>query len=110
MPNPFQSGLLVHRRRKGSCHVLLRAAFCDGDCERSALSGVLEYLAYRTIEIELVPETFGLLLFGIVGMMKAKPDITDEELATLIAQTLRLDMTVMDPPPWPEHPDAPEER
>ena len=34
---------------------------------------------------------------------------TDEELATLIAQTLRLDMTVMDPPPWPEHPDAPEE-
>ena len=71
---------------------------------------VSEYLAYRTIEIELVPETFGLLLFGIVGMMKAKPDITDEELATLIAQTLRLDMTVMDPPPWPEHPDAPEER
>lgn len=71
---------------------------------------VSEYLAYRTIEIELVPETFGLLLFGIVGMMKANPDITDEELATLIAQTLRLDMTVMDPPPWREHPDAPEER
>ena len=46
------------------------------------------------------------MLFGIVGMMKAKPDITDEELATLIAQTLRLDMTVMAPPPWPEHPDA----
>lgn len=110
MPNPFQSGLLVHRRRKGGYHVLLRAAFCDGDCERSAVSGVLEYLAYRTIQIELVPKTFGLLLFGIVGMMKAKPDITDEELATLIAQTLRLDMTVMDPPPWREHPDTPEKR
>ena len=40
-------------------------------------------------------------------MMKAKPDITDDELALLIAQTLRLDMTVMDPPPWPEHPGAP---
>lgn len=68
---------------------------------------VSEYMAYRTIEIQLVPETFGLLLFGLVGMMKAKPDITDDELATLIAQTLCLDMTVMDPPPWPEHPGAP---
>ena len=67
---------------------------------------VSEYMAYRTIEIQLVPETFGLLLFGLVGMMKAKTDITDDELATLIAQTLRLDMTVMDPPPWPEHPGA----
>ncbi len=67
---------------------------------------VSEYTAYRTIEIQLVPETFGLLLFGLAGMMKAKPDITDDELAILIAQTLRLDMTVMDPPPWPEHPDA----
>ena len=28
----------------------------------------------------------------------------------LIAQTLRLDMTAMNPPPWPEHPDAPEKR
>ena len=53
------------------------------------------------------PQNIILLLFGIVGMMKAKPDITDEELATLIAQTLRLDMTVMDPPPWREHPDVP---
>ena len=67
---------------------------------------VSEYMAYRTIEIQLVPETFGLLLFGLAGMMKAKPDITDDELARLIAQTLRLDMTVMDPPPWPEHPGA----
>ena len=64
-------------------------------------------MAYRTIEIQLIPETFGLLIFGLAGMMKAKPDITDDELATLIAQTLRLDMTVIDPPPWPEHPDAP---
>ncbi len=65
---------------------------------------VSEYLAYRTIEIQLIPETLGLLIFGLAGMMKAKPDITDEELAILIAQTLRLDMTVMDPPPWLENP------
>lgn len=69
---------------------------------------VSEYLAYRTIEIQLIPETFGLLLFGLAGLMKAKPDITDEELAILVKQTLRLDMTVMDPPPWPEHPDVAE--
>lgn len=67
---------------------------------------VSEYMAYRTIEIQLVPETLGLLLFGLAGMMKAKPDIADDELALLIAQTLRLDMTVMDPPPWSEHPGA----
>ena len=59
---------------------------------------VSEYMAYRTIEIQLVPQTFGLHLFGLAGMMKAKPDITDDELALLIAQTLRLDMTVIDPP------------
>lgn len=69
---------------------------------------VSEYLAYRTIEIQLIPETFGLLLFGLAGLMKAKPDITDKELAILVEQTLRLDMTVMDPPPWREHPDAAE--
>ena len=63
-------------------------------------------MAYRTIEIQLVPETFGLLLFGLAGMMKAKPDITDDELALLIAQTRRLDMTGMDPPSWPGHPGA----
>ena len=67
---------------------------------------VSEYTAYRTIEIQLVPETFGMLLFGLVGMMKAKPDITDDELALLITQTLRLNMRVMDPPPWPENPTA----
>lgn len=39
-----------------------------------------------------------------------KRQTNEKLLATLIAQTLRLDMTVMDPPPGPEHPDAPEER
>lgn len=67
---------------------------------------VAEYAAYRSIEIDLVPETFCLLLFGIVGLMKAKPDVTDDEIAILIAQTLRLDMSVMNPPPWPEAPST----
>lgn len=63
---------------------------------------VSEYAAYRTIEIHLVPETFCLLICGIVGLMKAKPEVTDEEIGALIEQTLRLDMRVIAPPPWAE--------
>lgn len=63
---------------------------------------VSEYTAYRTVEIDLVPETFALVLYGVVGLMKAKPDITDDEISRLIAQTLRIDMRVLQPPPWSE--------
>ena len=65
---------------------------------------VSEYTAYRTVEIDLVPETFALVLYGVVGLMKAKPDITDDEISRLIAQTLRVDMRVLQPPPWSELP------
>ena len=34
---------------------------------------VSEYMAYRTIEIQLIPETFGLLIFGLAGMMRPSP-------------------------------------
>lgn len=67
---------------------------------------VSEYTAYRTIEIDLVPQTFCLVLFGVVGIMKAMPETTDEELAAVIAQTLRLDMRVLDAPPWAEKPQG----
>ena len=76
-----------------NCVSMLRRALYTASGEPRPMFSVLEEL--------------GLLIFGLAGMMKAKPDITDDELATLIAQTLRLDMTVIDPPPWPEHPDAP---
>lgn len=56
------------------------------------------------MEIDLVPETFALVLYGVVGLMKAKPDITDDEISRLIAQTLRVDMRVLQPPPWSELP------
>lgn len=56
------------------------------------------------MEIDLVPETFALVLYGVVGLMKAKPDITDDEISRLIAQTLRVDMRVLQPPPWSEAP------
>lgn len=53
---------------------------------------VTEYAAYHEIEIECVYETFCMLMFGLVGLMKLKPDISDETLMKLTEQTLRLDM------------------
>ena len=48
--------------------------------------------------------------FTVLTNQGANVKPTRKLLATLTAQTLRLDMTVMDPPPWPEHSDAPKER
>ena len=56
------------------------------------------------MEIDLVPETFALVLYGVVGLMKTKHDITDDEISRLIAQTLRVDMRALQPPPWSEAP------
>lgn len=54
---------------------------------------VTEYAAYHKVEIEFVYETFCMLVFGLVGLMKLKPDVSDETLMKLTEQTLRLDMT-----------------
>lgn len=61
---------------------------------------VMEYAAYHQIDIELVPEMFAMVLYGIAGVLKAYPSITDEQVARLVAQSLHLDMRVIDPPPW----------
>ena len=51
-----------------------------------------EYAAYHQIEIELVYEMFCVAIFGLVGLVKVKPDISDEDLMKVVEQTLRLDM------------------
>ena len=51
-----------------------------------------EYAAYHQIEIELVYEMFCVAIFGLVGLVKVKPDISDENLMKVVEQTLRLDM------------------
>lgn len=53
---------------------------------------VTEYAEYHKVEIEYVYETFCMLVFGLVGLMKLKPDVSDETLMKLTEQTLRLDM------------------
>ena len=57
-----------------------------------------------------IGQRFAAIGFPVLTNQGANVKPMRKLLATLIAQTLRLDMTVMDPPPWPEHPDAPEER
>lgn len=53
---------------------------------------VTEYAAYHQIEIELVYEMFCVAIFGLVGLVKVKPTISDEDLMKVVEQTLRLDM------------------
>lgn len=57
---------------------------------------VTEYAAYHKVEIEFVYETFCMLIFGLVGLMKLKPGVSDETLMKLVEQTLRLDMKPLD--------------
>ena len=35
---------------------------------------------------------FCVAIFGLVGLVKVKPDISDEDLMKVVEQTLRLDM------------------
>ena len=51
-----------------------------------------EYARYHEIEITNIHEMFCLLIFGLVGLMIHNPNIPLENLATLVAQTLHLDL------------------
>ena len=47
--------------------------------------------ALHEIRIEHVYETFYVLILGIVGYLRTHPDVDDEVLKDLIAQTLHMD-------------------
>ena len=53
---------------------------------------VVEYAEYHHIEIDLVYEMFCVVIFGLVGLVKINPDISDEALMKVVEQALRLDM------------------
>lgn len=59
---------------------------------------VEEYAAYHQIEISLVYEMFCLVIFGMVGLLKVRPNISDEDLMKVVEQTLRLDMKPLKTP------------
>lgn len=59
---------------------------------------VTEYAAYHQVEIDLVYEMFCVAIFGLVGLVKVKPAITDGDLMKVVEQVLRLDMERLTPP------------
>lgn len=52
---------------------------------------VADYQALHQVEIEYVPETFYVLITGLVGYLRNYPEVEDEVLMTVVAQTLRLE-------------------
>lgn len=52
-----------------------------------------DYARLHTIEISRVYESFYLLVFGLIGYLRQKPDADDEVIADLIADTLHLDLS-----------------
>lgn len=60
---------------------------------------VAEYAAYHDVEIDFVYEMFCVVIFGLVGLVKINPHISDEALMKVVEQTLRLDMEPLDKPP-----------
>ena len=53
---------------------------------------VAEYAAYHDVEIDFVYEMFCVVIFGLVGLAKINPQVSDEALMKVVEQTLRLDM------------------
>ena len=53
---------------------------------------VQDYKQFHTVEIDHVKETFYVLIFGLVGYLRNNPEVEDEVLMGIVAQTLRLDL------------------
>ena len=51
-----------------------------------------EYGRYHDVKIDLLFEMFCVMLFGLVGLLKIDPQISDEKLMRVVEQALRLDM------------------
>ena len=68
--------------------------FIQMDCFSDHI--VTEYAAHHQIEIDLVYEMLCVTIYGLVGLAKIKPSVSDEELMKIVEQTLRLDMGVIE--------------
>lgn len=51
-----------------------------------------DYAEHHKIEIKHLYETFYLLIAGLIGLMRTNPDVGDDVVADLIADTLHLDL------------------
>ena len=75
-----------------TCVHTFRYALYDADGEPRPMISVLEELG-----VHLVYEMFCLVIFGLVGLVKVKPTICDEDLMKVVEQALRLDMEPVAP-------------
>lgn len=66
-----------------------RAVEAVVDCFRSTT--VEAYARRHRIEIDNVYETFSVLVYGLLGLIRAVPTIDDDRLVAIVRQTLRLD-------------------
>ena len=57
-------------------------------------STVAAYAARYTIEIDYVYETFVMLIYGLIHLIKSEPDISDETLMKIIVQTLHMENSI----------------
>ncbi len=51
---------------------------------------IMQYAVCHKIEVELVYEMFCVMLYGLVGLVKVKPHISDEDLMKVVQQTLQI--------------------
>ena len=58
---------------------------------------VQDYGRLHTIRIDHVYDTFYVLIVGIIGYMRQHPDVDDETIKDIIAQTLHMDRGRIDP-------------
>lgn len=82
-----------------------RAVEAVVDCFRTTT--VEAYARRRRIEIDHVYETFSVLVYGLVGLIRADPTVDDHRLATIVRQTLHLERDTSATSPRPPHPAPP---
>ncbi|MEA5018749.1 MAG: TetR/AcrR family transcriptional regulator [Gordonibacter sp.] len=61
-------------------------------------STVKDFERYHEIEIDHVYETFYMLIIGLIGLVRAYPEISDSTLRDLAAQTLHIERYLRDEP------------
>ena len=68
--------------------------------ETLGVTTIPAYAAAHRIDIDHVPQTFYVLIHGLIALARSQPDIPDHVLADIVRQTLRLDTN--SPRPNPE--------
>nr|WP_255465770.1 TetR/AcrR family transcriptional regulator [Cellulomonas sp. APG4] len=63
----------------------------DAVVETLGVTTVPAYAAAHRIAIDHVPQTFRVLIHGLIALVRTEPDLPEQVLADIVRQTLRLD-------------------